>query len=51
MKSFATGTAGIAIAASLVGTAHAQEIELDLSAIAEEPEIVTVTEVADEDES
>ena len=51
LKSFANGTAGIAIAASLVGTAHAQEIELDLSAIAEEPELVTVVEDVEDEAS
>ena len=51
LKSFANGTAGIAIAASLVGTAHAQEIEWDLSVVAEEPEVVTVAVDTDEEES
>ncbi|MEL6529921.1 MAG: S8 family serine peptidase [Pseudomonadota bacterium] len=49
LKSFTTGTAGIAIAASLVGTAHAQEIPADLSAVAEEPRIVLVTDSVHED--
>ena len=48
LKSFTNGTAGIAIAASLVGTAHAQEFLADLPASSEETEVVFVSAQTDE---
>jgi len=48
LKSFTIGTAGIAIAASLVGTAHAQGGVVNLAAAAEGSAIVLVNDEADE---